>query len=350
VDVGATLVRGDDRSAAVDLLAARAGGRVGLDGVLADLRRRARPVSQQLTRLEVAFTWDDPDRRDRRWWPQGVTGSWDVAPGADGDVLVTTAYAKPLGDVRLGSRITVHDVADAARVRYEHVLLVDARTDDAGTLDVGPVHAHAGGAAWVGPHLHVAATARGFHTFDPDDVVPAGALGDVGLPDHGHRYLLPARTTYHSRTPEGAEPLRFSFLSVVHEPQPTVPSSRLLVGEYGRGAMTTRLWTYDLDPTTGLPLTDDHGVARPAFLRTPGVEQMQGAVLAGGRLHVVTSRGRFRRGSIWTEHGDRLVEEEHVLPPGPEDLSHRSCDDRLWSLTEYPYSRMVVAVDRHRFV
>lgn len=322
---------------------------MGLDGVLVDLGRRARPVSQQLTRVEVGFTWDELDRRDRRWWPQGVTGAWDVTPGADGDVLVTTAYAKEVGGVRLGSRITVHEVGDLEQVRYEHVLLVAARVDDLGGLVVGPVHAHAGGAAWIGSHLHVAATARGFHTFDPADVVLADSVGDVGLPAHGHRYLLPARTTYHSRTPEGEEPLRFSFLSAVHDPQPTVATSRLLVGEYGRGAMTTRLWTYDVDPTTGLPVTDEQGAAHPSFLRTPGVEQMQGAVLANGRLHVATSRGRCRRGSIWTERGDRLVEQEHVLPPGPEDLSHRPSGDRLWSLTEYPYSRMVVALDRSRF-
>ena len=346
-----TIERGDDRAEAIDALAELAGARVGIEGVLADLSRSGRPVSQQLTRLEVGFTWDDTDRRDRRWWPQGVTGSWDAGPsgspgGDDGDVLVTTAYAKPVRDVRLGSRVTVHDVSDVSRVRYEHVLLVDARLDDTGRLTVSPVHAHAGGAAWVGSHLHVAATARGFHTFDPRDVVPAEALGDVGLPDHDHRYLLPLRTTYRSQTPDGAEPLRFSFLSVTHESQGI---RRLVAGEYGRGAMTTRLWTYDVDGVTGLPCTDEGGVARPTFLAPQGVERMQGAVLVDDRLHVVTSRGRFRRGSIWSEREDRLVQHEFVLPPGPEDVSHRASEDRLWSVTEYPFTRMVVAVDRGRF-
>ena len=348
-----TIARGADRADAIDALAAHAGGRVGLEGVLADLARVGRPVSQQLTRLELGFTWDDSDRGDRRWWPQGVTGSWDSAPSGspgvgdgDGDVLVTTAYAKPVRGVRLGSRITVHDVSDVTRVRYEHVLLVDARLDDDGGLTVSPVHAHAGGAAWAGSHLHVAATSQGFHTFDPRDVVPADALGDVGLPAHGHRYLLPARTTYRSITPDGAEPLRFSFFSVTQEPRAV---RRLVVGEYGRGSMTTRLWTYDVDSATGLPCTDDDGVARPTFLATQGVERMQGAALVDDRLHVVTSRGRFRRGSIWSEREGHLVQHEFVLPPGPEDLSHRASDDRLWSLTEYPFTRMVVAVDRGRF-
>lgn len=317
--------------------------------MLADLTRAARPVSQQLTRLEVAFTWDDADRRDRQWWPQGVTGSWDAGPaaGTHGDaVLLTTAYAKPVRHVRLGSRITVHDVSNLGGVRYEHVLLVRADTDGSGGMRVKPVHAHAGGAAWAGNHLYVAATTAGVLTFDLRDVVPARGLRDVGLPEHGHRYVLPAMTTYRSQTPPGAAPLRFSFLSITHEVD---HRRRLLVGEYGRGSMTTRLWTYDVDAVSGLVVTDEGGVARPSFVATPGVQRMQGAVLADGRLHVVTSRGRYRRGSIWTERRGQLVQHEHVLPPGPEDLSHRRSQDQLWTLTEYPHSRMVVAVDRRRF-
>jgi hypothetical protein len=345
-----TIAPGGDRAAAVDVLADVAGGRCGLTGVLGDLGRVGRPVSQQLTRLGVAFTWDDADRRDRRWWPQGVTGSWDAEPpgstAGDGNVLVTTAYAKPVHGVRLGSRITVHDVSDLDRVGYEHVLLVDARLDDTGRLVVSPVHAHAGGAAWVGHHLHVAATTKGFHTFDVRDVVAAEGLPDIGLPDHGHRYLLPARTTHHSRTPEGAEALRFSFLSVTRDSD---EGRRLLVGEYGRGPMTTRLWSYGLDAGTGMPCLDDSGEAHPSFLTTRGVERMQGAVLVDGDLHVVTSRGRYRRGSIWSERRGELVQHEYVLPPGPEDLSHRPSVDQLWSLTEYPFTRMVVGVDRRRF-
>lgn len=347
----ASLVRGADRSDAVEALAARGGGRVGLEGVLADLRRTGRPVDQQLARLEVAFTWDDRDRGDRHWWPQGVTGSWDVTPHArgqaDGDVLVTTAYSSAGAGAGLGSRLTVHDVSDLARVRYDHVLLVDARLHEGG-LTVAPLHVHAGGAAWVGRHLHVAATSRGFHSFDPRDVVPASAADGLGLPRHGHRWLLPVRTTYRSRNPEGATPLRFSFLSVTHETDASVPSRRLLVGEYGRGGMTTRLWTYALG-ADGLPSTRPDGSASPSYLRTPGVDRMQGAVLVGGRLHVVTSLGRYRRGSVWTEDGGRLRQHEHVLPPGPEDVSLRPRHDQLWTVTEYPYSRMVVAVDRRRF-
>lgn len=327
---------------AIDLLVARAGGRVGLTGLLADLRRTAEPVAQQLTRLERSLAWEDGDRLDQRWWPQGVTGSWDRGPGAthplSHDVLISTAYAKPEGGVRLGSRITVHDLSTPGAVPYEHVLLVRAELDEHGALALSPLHAHVGGAAWVGDRLHVAATEDGVHTFDLADIVAASERVAPGLPDHGHRYLLPVRSTYHPRPARGRR-RRYSFLSVCHDGAP-----RLVAGEYGRGDMTTRLWEHDLDPVTGLI------VSEPRALPVRGVQQMQGVVRVDGRVHVSTSHGRYRRGSIWTQAGDRLVQREHALPPGPEDLSHDPSTDRLWTVTEYPYLRLVAAVDRSQFL
>ncbi len=338
--VGAWWRLGRRQDAAIKALVARAGGRVGLGGVLADLRRTARPANQQLTHLDRSFTWEERDRLDQRWWPQGVTGSWDQWPGASGHVLITTAYAKETDGVRLGSRITVHELSSPDHVPYDHVLLVRAEVGDRGRLKVTPLHAHAGGAAWVGDHLHVAATEDGVHTFALADIVraPEDSRSELGLPDHhGFRFLLPVRTTYRPKRARGG-PRRYSFLSVCHSDRHV-----LIAGEYGHGAMTTRLWEHDLHPDSGLI------VSEPRPLRVRGVEQMQGAVRADGRLHVVTSRGRYRRGSIWTERAGRLVQHEYALPPGPEDLSHEPGADRLWTLTEYPYLRLVAAVDRSRF-
>ena len=331
------------RGGEIEELVERAGGRVGLAGVLADLRRAARPANQQLTRLERSFTWEERDCLDQRWWPQGVTGSWDRGPGASGDVLVTTAYAKQVNGVGLGSRITVHDLSAGEVVPYDHVLLVRAERDDRGRLRLTPLHAHAGGAAWVGEHLHVAATEDGVHTFDLADIVPApedpdDATARLGLPRHGHRFLLPVTASYRPKPARGRR-RRYSFLSVCHSPEPV-----LVAGEYGVGDMTTRLWEHDLDPDTGLIASD----ARSLPIR--GVQHMQGVVRVEDRLHLVTSRGRYRRGSIWTQAGDRFVEHEHALPPGPEDLSHDPATDRLWTLTEYPFLRLVAAVDRSRFL
>jgi hypothetical protein len=63
---------------------------------------------------------------------------------------------------------------------------------------------------------------------------------------------------------------------------------------------------------------------------------------------VTTSSGRYRRGSLWSG-GTELLRRPRTLPVGPEDLSWWPSTDRLWSLTEYPGSRMVFTVDRRRF-
>jgi hypothetical protein len=76
---------------------------------------------------------------------------------------------------------------------------------------------------------------------------------------------------------------------------------------------------------------------------------MQGAVVARGRLHVTTSRGRLRRGSLWVEREGELRHEEFATPPGPEDLTYWPERDQLWSLSEHPFSRYVFALDRRRF-
>ena len=80
---GVHLTLTDDKAAEIDALAELLGGRVGLPGVLDRLDRQARP--SRLGRLagrlvDEAYAWDREDARDRRWWPQGVSGSADADP------------------------------------------------------------------------------------------------------------------------------------------------------------------------------------------------------------------------------------------------------------------------------
>ena len=355
------LTRGPDKAAAIEELARVCGGRVGLVGVLEDLNRAGRPAYAPGTAVEWAFRWDREDSLSRRWWPQGITTSADAGAGTGGPgapeeryagraVALTTSYSKDLDGLAKGCRISVADVTDPDRVRYRHVLLVEAVLDDLGEVDLRPVRAHAGGVVWSGRHLHVAATAKGLHTFDVNDVVRVEVTGRPDLlgpqPDgrvagYGHRYVLPARWT-HTASAAGATALRYSFVSLSHGPSP-----ELLAGEYGRGDMTTRLVRFPVDPD-GLPAADDVAVTTPELLGVGGVQQMQGAVLVDGRLHVTTSNGRFRRGSLWTGT-TRLERHARTLPVGPEDISWWPSTDRLWSLTEYPGSRMVFTLDRSRF-
>ena len=367
------LERTADRGRHNDALAAAAGGRVGLEGVIEGLERAGRTARRsRLLRSPVVagWRWDLRDELSRRWWPQGVTtsadaGAVDAGPAteelAGRRVVLTSSYSKEVGGVGHGARISVVDVTDPDRVRYQHVLLVKAVVAEngegaggvAGGVRFEPVHSHAGGLVWHGDHLHVAATAKGFHTFRLSDIVAAGGLeGHRGLEGHGHPYLLPTRFAHAARTEEGARAFRYSFLSSVREEGRVA----VVAGEYappsGRGS--TRLAEVTVDLTTGLPAVDEEGRVRPVLLGE-GVRQAQGAVRAGGRWYVGTSNGRFRRGSTWVgpEARDGLeprsfTRRAGVLPVGPEDLAAWPSRDELWTVTEYPGRRRLVVLDRTR--
>lgn len=345
------LVRGPALLDECAALAAAAGGRAGLDQLLLDLSRSARPLWFRRG-ARGGFRWDRADSVSRRWWPQGITSSADVDPSgwyAGRRLLVTTAYSKAVDGLRAGARITVVDVTDPEDVRYEHVLLVAAALDEHGRVALRPVRIHAGGAVWCGGYLHVAGTARGIYSFRLGDIVRTqetgwptvlGVLPDGRVSAYEHRYVLPLHRIH--GPPRAGKPVRFSFLSLARTPE----GSRLLAGEYGRGG-TPRLLTYPLAEDGQLE-TDTEARVRPCTT-SPGVRRMQGAVLVDGRIYATTSAGRRRGGSVWSGEPGVLREHPRVLPAGPEDLCHSPGDDVLWTLTEYPFRRGVRAYDRTRF-
>jgi hypothetical protein len=351
------LTRSAERVAGIDELASRLapgmGARVGVEGVLADLNRSARPTTRVSGLAGWGFRWDAADERTRRWWPQGITSSADrsVEEHVHGrSVIVTSAYSHDIGGVNKGARLTFVDITDRWRVRYRHVLLVDPRMSDTGMVDVHRVRVHAGGIVWHGPWIHVAATARGLCSFHVEDIlrVPASSnrsrLGfrtDGGFDGFGHRYVLPLRFTYDGQAAPGHERLRYSFLSLDRSEQP----AHLVVGEYGRGDMTTRLTRFEIDPATTLLRPGADGVVRPDALHHDGVPQMQGATVVGGNWYLTTSAGR-ERGSLWAGRPGAFVQAEGAVPVGPEDLMFWPSTDQLWSLTEYPGLRQVLAIDR----
>ena len=355
-DHGLHLVRTSERVDEVAALAERLGGRVGLEGVLDDLNRAARPGRVPGLAVRWGFRWDEEDHRSRRWWPQGITTSADAHPGetfAGRRVLLTSAYSKTLDGLSKGARVSVVDLTDPARVRYRHVLLVEPYVGTGGRVDVRPVHVHAGGIVWHGDHLHVAGTRRGFSTFRLDDVVRVPAGGDprrlgIGRDEvhgYGYRYLLPLRFGYDAVTRDGLEQLRYSFLSLDRSSTPPA----LVAGEYGRGDMTTRLVRYEIDPGSALLTADDEGASRPLLLDERGIGHTQGAVVVGGRWYLTTSAGRYRLGSVWSGTPGDLVRHRFALPVGPEDITYWPSTDDLWSLSEYPGHRYVFAMPRSAF-
>jgi hypothetical protein len=364
------LERTSDRGAVNDALAAATGGRVGLEGVLAELDRTGRKTRRsRFLRGPVrsAFAWDLRDDLSRRWWPQGITTSADagaLTPGAPTEeyagrqVVLTSSYSKVVGGVSHGARISVVDVTDPGRIRYEHVLLVKAVRGDDG-VRLQPLHAHAGGLVWHGDHLHVAATRTGFHTFRLSDIVAVGGLDQPdtlgpltggGLGGYGHRWVLPTYVGHAARTDEGASPFRYTYLSSSSGDGRVA----IITGEYTHPSRpgSTRLAEIAVDLGTGLPALDGEGRVRPTLLGE-GVVQAQGAVRARGRVYVGTSNGRFRRGSMWLAEGSTLAPSSfarrpRALPVGPEDLTHWPSRDEVWTVTEYPGRRRVVALDLNR--
>ena len=261
------------------------------------------------------FRWDLSDQQTRRWWPQGIST-------IDDSMLVISSYAKPIGGVREGARLTF---VDRGSLRYRHVLLVEPVT----ASDVRPVQVHVGGVATQNGWVHLAATGSGLRSARLDDIV---RLRRAQLHTYGYEYVLPMRLTYDARADEGDQPLRFSFVSL--------SDGSLAMGEYGHGDMTTRLATF------ALPSSQQDAVVRPTLLDAGGAERMHGVAVVDGTWYVTTGAGPRHPGSVWVGEPGSLRRVPLTLPSGLEDLAYDAASDWLWTLTEYPRRRYVLALDR----
>lgn len=333
-----TAENGAEVDALAEALAADGGGRVGIDALAADLPGRLRrtwaPHPRLLGRkVSQAWTWEAADRRDRDWWPQGITTSalTGFRERHGHDVLATSWYAKH----HAGSRISI---VDLERRRYGHVLLVTPTLAD-GRPGLAPLKVHAGGIVWLGDHLHVAATGRGFFSCRMDDLlrVPAGSTYETW----GHRYVLPVRFAYRGAADEGTDRLRFSFFTVDRSSE----EPALVVGEYGSPRQTRRLARFRLDPATSLPLGDQEGRSLPA-VDDRGVARMQGVSVVDGTYYLTSSRGTTVPGSVYVGRPGRFREHRWATPIGPEDLVWWPETDAFWSVTEHPRRRWVFAMRR----
>ena len=330
-------------------LSATGGGRIRLSELLADLNRSASVARVPAPAAHWGFQWDEEDVRSQRWWPQGITTSadHDESEVYDGRrVVMTSWYSKEFHGLHMGTRVTV---VDLERLRYRHVLLVEAFTRGDGSVDVRPVEVHAGGIVWHGRHLHVAATARGILTFRVDDLMRVGDLGDQDrlartTGSFGYSYLLPVRFSYTGLADPGHEPMRYSFLSLAR----ANAQAHLLAGEYGRARRTTRLLDFSIDPATSLLRLSADGAAHPLSV-DQGVEGMQGATKVDQRWYLNSSAGRYWRGSVHVGCPGSFRRCARMLPVGVEDIAYWPSQDELWSLSEYPGRRHVFAMKRSSF-
>jgi len=341
-DAWGFLTRTDENVDEIEALAALVGGRAGLASLLDDLDRRGRRAflgGRLLGRaVHRAYTWDAQDRRDPHWWPQGVTTSADASDTEDVHgrrVLVVSWYSKH----DQGSRLTFLDLDTR---RYRHVLLVVPTLTD-GTPGFEPLHVHAGGIVWLGPYLHIAATARGVMTCRLDDLLRVPEVPH--LSPYGFEYVLPVRFSYRATTGEGLERLRYSFLSLDRAADPM----QLVVGEYGSPRQTRRLARYPMDPETMVLTAGEDGYSRPLALDEEGAVRMQGAAIAQGTWYLTASTGPWVPGSVYVGHPGAWRRHRWATPMGPEDVAWWPSSDTLWSVSEHPRRRWVFAMKRSWF-
>jgi len=319
----------------------RAGERLDVPALLDGASLRLQDAGVPGPAVTRGFAWERPDAETEHWYPQGVTTSADAEPGAtDRDVVVTTWYAhhRPR---RTGSRLTFVDLA--AR-RYRHVLLVRAVRTPWG-VRARPVPIHAGGIAWYGPYLYVAATRVGILLFRVSDLLKVGPRsGGRGVAGRlGYDVVLPEYARLSAWSRDGGSRLRYSFLSVAHGTSGEAPE--LVAGEYGGVGRSQRLWRFALDPVTSLPVREDSGRAVPTELHTAQSARMQGATALDGRWYVTTSQGRGNPGDLLVGAPGAFRRHKGVLPTGCEDIAAWPQRRELWSVTEWPGMRWVYAVD-----
>ncbi|RBY94220.1 hypothetical protein DQ244_02415 [Blastococcus sp. TBT05-19] len=319
------------RTHLVDRLGARL-RRVGLDGVLGDLDRAAVRCPVPGEAAGEGLTWDERDRHDPTWWPQGVAST------RSGRVLLVSWYARRGRRLRSpGTRISVVDRTHPEGPRYRHVRLVVPRRRP-WRLAYGAVRVHAGGIAVQGDLLLVADTLVGVRVFRLADVMAVRRdTSSAGSDD----LVLPQLTAFRVPLRAGRRRLRHSFLSTGEvDGRPT-----LVVGEYRRkDDRPPRLARYPLDPRTGLPAVDGHGRCAPLEVHEDQPRRMQGVAVHGSSWFLTASNGEGAAGDLYAGAPGAWHRRRGVLPAGPEDLAWSRPGEELWCVSEWPGQRWVFPV------
>ena len=280
----------------------------------------------------TGFRWEANNESEPDWRPQGITGSADAQPDGmwgPNKVLITSWHHEGSGPQT--ARITLHKTTQAnAGAPYRHVLLVAAKPGG----DVDPIISHAGGLAWVGKHLYVASTDH-LRVFNLDDIITVreGRRGE--LPGR-YNYILPQSGWYDADDNPG---LRFSSVSV--DRSQATPA--LVTSEFVENAPNGRILRF---PLAGGGLMGAQ-VDSIAVWRARGINNIQGALMKGGRFALTSSYGESNPSFLYTGAQNVVTDRDPIRwgRPGAQDLFYAPERDRLYSLTEFENSRRVFAVD-----
>lgn len=279
----------------------------------------SRPVLRRRRSGGVEVRWLTARSWTQRWYPQGI----DVGKRRGRRALAVSWFRQDASGRHLASRVTLVD-----RERARRIDIVLAVTDENDALQPAPIHA--GGLAWFGDRLFVAATGQGIWEFD------LGALRRVHGADaqrvRGGARRRDRRTAVVAvRTRRHPVALRCSFVGRVFDADGT-PLPRVLIGEY-RGQETGMVGEFAIpeDSAAGF-------VELERF--TPGIRHMQGAVRWGDR-YLVSQSDHLRPGALWSGPRQALTRHPVALPVGCEDLALDPDDELLWTLGEHPWRRIV---------
>ena len=254
-----------------------------------------------------------------RWYPQGI----DVGVWRGRRTLAVSWFRQTRARQHLASRVTLIDLD-----RYRHLDVALALDGDHGELL--PVRIHAGGLAWFGDRLFVAATNQGIWEFDLANI--RRVLGQDARRLRGTRgwglFTVALVSVGVRRHPLDA---RCSFLGRVFDDDGE-PLRRVVIGEY-RTTDDGQLAEFDLSDSV-----DGSLIERGRFV--PSIPLMQGAVRLGDR-YVVSQSGPTQSGRLWTGPRDNM--HPHPLPPphGSQDLALHPEERMLWTLGEHPWRRVV---------
>lgn len=253
----------------------------------------------------------------QRWYPQGI----DVGTWHGRRTLAVSWFRQDRDRRHLASRVTFVDIARGTSV--------DVALAIEGDGGLEPAAIHAGGIAWMGDRLLVAATREGVWEFDLGDLrtvrgEDARRLRASRWPAFGARGRAAVRTRVHD------VPMRCSFLGRAVDADGAA-SETVLVGEY-RADDAGRI-VESVVPAAG--------AAWPRLALVPtGIDRMQGVVRHGDTVLVSQSRG-MRPGALWAGPADALERSRVALPVGCEDLAIDVEGGMLWTVAEHPWRRVV---------
>ncbi|KAA9151546.1 hypothetical protein FPZ12_038750 [Amycolatopsis acidicola] len=323
-----------------------------VSAVLDSANRDATSCNPGASNQVAAFCWNSGDNDTTDWYPQGISTTADAYDNGqyDGRTAVFASWYYNGSGTDKGVRVSFVDYSTPSAPKYRHVLLVEPYTNSAGQPDFRPVTIHAGGIFTYGYYLYVADTSGGFRAFNLRHIWPAktgdstkiGRQSDGSYQAFDYAYVLPQAQTFTDSTTNGVAQLRFSAASL---DRTSTPDS-VIVPEYNADGTGTRVVRFPIDYTDRKFAESSDGYTHATEAYQVNIPSMQGATAINGKFSVSASAGSGTRGSLWTfTSSSGPTKHATVFPIGNEDLSYRGPETQLWTLSEYPGNRSVVAIN-----